>query len=175
MPDSDNEKSLRRVLLISAIHGWCIAAFSGFCTLIMLVMGEWIGVWVGALITIGGIFELRGNSLLKRKRIEGLSWLARGQFLVLGTIWIYSLGNLIAYDEESLMAQVTPEMRDALSQTGMSVSDLQPLIKPGFFAFYLIVMGVTMLYLGSLAWYCHTRRPRIAAAFATIPPSLPLA
>lgn len=166
MPFSTAEKSLRRVLLISALHGWMITLFSGLFTVLLLFLGEWLGVAVGALVTAGGIFELRGNHLLKQKQIAGLSWLGGGQLLVLGTIWVYCLGSLITYDEAAIMAQFTPEMRESLAQIGMSMSDLTPLMKTGFFAFYSIVMGVTLLYLGGLALYCHTRRPQIAALFA---------
>jgi len=49
-------KTLHRVLLISALDGWSVALFAGLCTVISLLLGEWIGLLVGALVTAGGVF-----------------------------------------------------------------------------------------------------------------------
>lgn len=174
MADSPSEKTLRRVLLISAIDGWSIAILAGFCTLISLLFGEWIGVLVAALITAGGVIELRGRGLLTRGDERGLSHLVRAQLLVLGTIWVYSLGNMISYDEELIMAQFTPELRSLLTQAGLSVDQLRPMLKPVFFGFYLVVIAVTLLFQGGLALYYHSRRPKIAEALAGRRPAPPL-
>jgi len=158
------EKTLRRILLVSAIDGWSIALFAGLCTLVSLFLGEWIGVLVGGLVTAGGVLEVRGRAALIRGESAGISGLVRAQTLILVTIWIYALLNLITYDEAAIMAQFTPELRSALSQAGMSVEDLRPMMKPAFFGFYLVVMGVTLLFQGGLALYYRSRRPAVAAA-----------
>lgn len=178
MSDSPAEKSLRRVLLISAIDGWSIAVFAGFCTLVSLVLGEWIGVSIGAVITFAGVLELRGRTRLIRGEITGLSWLIRAQVLILATIGLYAFRNLLAFDEAALMAEITPELRNAINQLGISMADFQALMKPVYCGFYLTVIGVTLLFQGGLALYYASRRAQITRALAqrtARPPSLPAA
>lgn len=175
MTDSASEKTLRRVLLISAIDGWSIAGFAGLCTAISLLFGEWVGVGIGALITAAGIIELRGRKRIVRGESAGMSGLVRAQLIILGTVLLYSLENLLAYDESTLLGQITPEMRSYLSQAGIAVADLQPMIKPVYFSLYLTVIGVTVLFQGGLALYYHSRRTQVAQALAARVPALPTA
>lgn len=169
-------KTLRRILLISALDGWSVTLFAGLCAVISLLLGEWIGVVVGILVTAGGVFELRGRSALVRGEADGIACLVRAQLLILATIWVYSLANIVTYDEAKIMAAFTPELRDALTQAGLSIDELQRLIKPAFFGFYAIVMGVTLLFQGGLARYYHSRRAAVAGELAdasATPPLLP--
>lgn len=174
MANSPAEKTLRNVLAISAIDGWSIALFAGLCTLISLLTGGWIGVVVGGLVTAAGVLELRGRARLIRGEQSGLALLVRAQLLILGVIWLYSFENLIAFDQTALMAAVTPEMRSALSQAGVSLSDLEPLVKPVYFGLYLTVIGVTLLFQGGLALYYQSRKARVALALAERTPAPPV-
>jgi hypothetical protein len=177
MSDTPAEKSLRRVLFVSALDGWSVAFVAGFSTLLSLLFSGWIGVVIGALITAGGIIELRGRNRLMRGDAGGMSALVCAQLIILGTFWIYSAGNLLAYDEAAIMAQITPDIREAMSQLGVTVADLQAMMKPVFFGFYLVIMLVTLLFQGGLALYYHSRRAKVAAALAArspAPPAMPL-
>lgn len=169
------EQSLRRILVVSAIDGWSVALFAGLCALIALLFGGWVGVVVGGLISAAGVIELRGRAQLVQGNPRGMRGLVGAQLLILGTIWVYSLGNLITYDEARILAAFTPEARSLLSQRGLAVEDLQPMLKPAFFGFYLIVMGVTLLFQGALALYYHARREKVRLALAgrQTPPALP--
>lgn len=167
MPDSSAEKSLRRVLLVSAIDGWSIAIFAGLCTLASLLFGEWLGVSIGTVVTFAGILELHGRTRLINGDVRGLSWLVRVQILILAIIWLYAFRNLLAYDEAAMMAAITPEMRDLLTQSGIAMSDLQALMKPGYYGLYLTVMGVTLLFQGGLALYYFSRRTQITTALSS--------
>jgi hypothetical protein len=179
MPDSPAEKSLRRVLLISAIDGWSITVFAGLCTLLSLPFGEWVGVCIGAIVTTGGIVELRGRTRLINGDATGLSWLVRAQVLILATIWLYAFRTLLAFDQAAIMAEITPEMRDYLAMSGVALADVEALLKPVYFGFYLVVMGVTLLFQGGLALYYFSCRTNVSTALATsradVPPSLPQA
>jgi hypothetical protein len=170
------EKTLRRVLFISALDGWSIALFAGLCTLISLLMGEWIGVSVGALVTAAGVIELRGRRKLLDRDAGGLALLVRAQLLILAVIWLYSIQNLLAFDEATIMASITPDMRSALTQAGLSIDDFRPLVKPVYFSLYLTVIGVTLLFQGGLALYYYSCRAKVTAALAArvaVPPVLP--
>ena len=166
MSDTASEKTLRRVLWISALDGWSIALFAGLCTLISLFSFEWIGVTVGALVTGAGVIELRGRRKLLRGDDRGLALLIRAQLLILGVIWLYSMENLLAFDETAMMASLTSEMRSALSQAGVAIEDLRPMLKPVYYGLYLTVIVVSLLFQGGLALYYHSRRAKIAGALA---------
>jgi hypothetical protein len=128
------------------------------------------------LVTAAGVLDLRGRARLIRGEQSSLALLVRAQLLILGVIWLYSFENLIAFDQTALMAAVTPEMRSALSQAGVSLSDLEPLVKPVYFGLYLTVIGVTLLFQGGLALYYQSRKARVALALAgrnPAPPVLP--
>lgn len=179
MSDSPAEKSLRRVLLIAAIDGWSIAIFAGFCTLVSLLFGEWVGVYIGAIITFAGVLELRGRTRLIRGDIRGLSWLVRAQVLILATVGLYAFRNLLAFDEAAMLAEVTPELRNAINQVGISMADIQQLMKPVYYGLYLTVIGVTLLFQGGMALFYASRRAKITAALAarqavapTVPPPI---
>lgn len=166
MTDNDSEKNLRRVLWISALDGWSISLFAGLCTLISLLWFEWAGVIVGALVTTAGAIELRGRRKLLRGDAHGLPLLVRAQVMILAVIWLYAFENLLAFDESTIMASVTPEMRNAFSQAGVSVEDFRPMLKPVYYSLYLTVIAVTLLFQGGLALYYHSRRTKITAALA---------
>lgn len=176
MPDSPAEKSLRHVLLVSAIDGWSITVIAGFCTLVSLLFGQWIGISVGATITVAGLIELRGRARLARGDISGLGWLIRAQVLILATIGLYAFRNLLAFDEAVLLAQFTPELRNAIDQLGISMADIERLMKPIYCGIYLTVIGVTVLFQGGLALYYASRRTKITEAFVSrfkVPPLPP--
>ena len=173
MRDSSAEQSLRRVLLISAIDGWCIALFAGFCTVISLLFGEWIGAAVGAAITLSGIIELRGRTRLGRGEMSGLDWLIRAQVLILATVGLYALSNLLTFNKEALLAQIMPELRNAITQLGLSMSDLELMLKPLYFSLYLTVIAVTVLFQGGLALFYVSQRTKISQALTQRPPPLP--
>ncbi len=150
--------------------------FAGFCTLVSLILGEWIGVFIGVMITFAGVLELHGRTRLQRGDIAGLSWLIRAQVLILAIVGLYAFRNLLAFDEAALLAEITPELRNAISQLGISMADFQALMKPAYYGFYLTVIGVTLLFQGGLAIYYASRRPQINKAFAvrqSTPPVLP--
>jgi hypothetical protein len=175
MTDSSAEKTLRRVLVIAGIDGWSIAAFAGLCTLISLLCGEWLGVGIGGLITTAGMIELRGRKRLMRGEADGMSGLVRAQLIILGTILLYSLENLLAYDEAAIMAQITPEIRGLVSQwLGVSISELQPLMRPVYMCVYITLSVVTVLFQGGLALYYRSCRAMVSDALVSQrPPVLP--
>lgn len=164
MTDSPAEKTLRSVLTISAIDGWSVTLFAGFCTLVSLRFGEWVGVYVGGLITAAGVMELRGRRQLLGGNANGMNGLMRAQVIILATIGLYAFRNLLAFDEATIMEGLTPEMITALDHYGISTETLRSMLKPVYYGFYLVVIGVTLLFQGGLAFYYGSRKQKIAAA-----------
>ncbi len=167
MTDSPNEKTLRNVLLISGIDGWSVALFAGFCTAVALLSGEWIGVFVGGLITTCGVLELRGRGRLARGKIEGIRWMVRAQVIILVTVSLYGFQQLIAFDEATLLEGLTPDMVTVLDQAGITVDEMRTMLRPIYFGFYGAVMAATMVFQGGLAVYYQSRQPKVGEAFAT--------
>jgi hypothetical protein len=126
---------------------------------------------VGGIIVAAGVMELRGHQQLSRGEVRGLSLMVRGQLLILATIWLYAGQNLLAFDEAALMSGVTAEMRTLLDQSGIALADLQSLLKPIYYAIYLTVMGVTLLFQGGLALYYQSRRAKIIPALESRTPA----
>ena len=140
--------------------------FSGFCTLVSLLLGEWSGAAVGAIVMSCGITTLRNRKRLSRGDAGGMIWLLRAQLTVLLVVFLLVTKNLLAFDAPALMGNVTPEMRSLLDQAGVSLADLEPLLKPVYFGFYLLVMSGTLLFQGGLALFYKTRRARVTAELA---------
>ncbi|MDR1281380.1 MAG: hypothetical protein LBK99_11235 [Opitutaceae bacterium] len=180
MPDSLSEKKLRRVLVVSALDGWSIALFAGACTLLSLAFAERVGVFVGTLVTAGGVIELLGNRRLKRGDAGGATALVGAQLVILGTIWVYAAVNLALFDEARLLGQLTAGgagVSALLDQAGITTGDIRLLLRPAFFAFYLTVMLVTLFFQGGLALWYRNRRPAVRQALADrerVPPPPPM-
>lgn len=166
MSDSLPEPTLRRVLALSLMDGWCMTLFSGFCTSVSLLTGEWTGACVGAIVMSCGVTTLRSRKRLIVGDAVGIVWLLRAQLVVLTIVFLYVLGNLLAYDTAALMAHLTPEIRNMLDQYGVSLADLESLMKPLYFGIYLLVMAGTLLFQGGLALFYKTRRGQVTAELA---------
>ena len=176
MTDSSSEKTLRNVLTISVIDGWSVTLFAGFCTLVSLAFGEWIGVYIGGLITASGVMGLHGRRKLLRGDANGMNGLVRAQVVILATIGLYAFRNLLAFDEATIMEGLTSEMRTVLDQYGISTDTLRAMLKPVYYGFYLVVIGLTLLFQGGLALFYHSRKAKVSEALAArqpAPPALP--
>lgn len=168
---------MRRVLVISATDGWSVAVFAGLCAVLSLLFGEWLGFGIGATIAGAGAMELHGRRKLINGEANGMSFLIRAQLIILLAIWLYAFGRLLTYDETAILTRITPEARELIFRLyGITVAELQPLIRPMYFAFYLIVVGATLLFQGGLALYYRTRKSAVRAALEkarATPPPLP--
>ena len=177
MADSSAEPTLRRVLALSLMDGCCMSLFSGFCTLVSLLLGEWSGAAVGAIVMSCGITTLRNRKRLMRADAKGMVWLLRAQLIVLMVVFLFVAENLLAFDATTLMGNITPEMRSMLDQSGISLTDLEPFLKPVYFGFYLLVMSGTLLFQGGLALFYRSRRAQVTAELAArsaLPTGIPL-
>jgi hypothetical protein len=171
-PPRPPEEVLRRVLKFSRLNGWSVAVFAGLSTLVALAFGEPMGIAVSLLVTLGGALEVHGYRLLKRRNIDGLRWLIRSQLVVLGVIGVYAVSRLASFDEGTVREAFTSDMRASLSDLGLSLEDILPLVRRTFLLLYGGVLAVTLLYQGGLALYYHRRRPAIEIALQP-PPIVP--
>jgi hypothetical protein len=164
------EKALGRVLLISAIDGWSVIAIAGLGTLLTLLLGDLSGVLVGLLVLAAGVIELRGRRRLKRRDATGMKLLVRAQLFLLSVILVYCASRLGSYDQETMLANLTPDMRAALKESGVEISDIIPLVRLVFFLTYGIVALLTLVFQGGLLLYYRSKTPLVTAALTDPPP-----
>ncbi len=175
MPNSLPEPTLRRALALSLMDGWCMTLFSGFCMSLSLWLGEWSGAAVGACVLSCGITTLCSRKRLLRGDASGMVWLLRAQLAVLAIVFLYVLANLLAYDAAALSQRLRDLQASSsfggiviltVEQYGISTSDLEPFLRPMYFAVYLLMMGGTLLFQGGLALFYKTRRGQVTAELA---------
>jgi hypothetical protein len=168
------EDTLRRVLKVSRINGWSVAAAAGLSGLVALALGDLVGVGVSLLVTLGGVLEVRGHRQLRRRDADGMGSLVRAQWVVLGAIWAYAVSRLASFDETIAREMATPDMQTLLNEMGLTLNDLMPLVRRVFYVLYGSVMAVTLFYQGGLALYYRRRTAAVIQAFQA-PPIVPSA
>ena len=160
---------LRRVLRIARLNGWSVAIFAGVCTLVSLALMDPIGITVCLLVMLGGLLEVRGQRMLSRRDADGLRWLVRSQFVVLGVIWTYAASRLVSFDEGLVRAMITLDMQSSLRELGLAPEDILPLVRRFFYLLYGSVMAAALIYQGGLALYYHRRRATVTLALQAPP------
>jgi hypothetical protein len=172
------EKTLQRVLLISAIDGWSLIGIAAIGTLLALALGDLSGAFVGLMAVVAGTIELRGRSRLVRRDAAGMRLLVRAQMFLLAVLLVYCASRLGSFDEglvqDMVQENLTPEMEAALLESGIQRADVVPAVKVMFYLIYGTVAFVSLLCQGGLALYYRSRTPRVTEALAT-PPQSPLA
>jgi hypothetical protein len=163
------EEILHRVLKVSRLDGWSVAIFAGGCGLASLVFGDPVGFSVGLFVALGGALEVRGHHLLKHGHADGMRWLVRSQLVVLGTIWVYAARQLLSFDLSIVREMATPDMRTALSEPGLTLDDILPLVRRASYLLWGSVMAVTLIYQGGLALYYRRRTAAVVQALTTLP------
>ena len=169
------QKALQRVLLVSAIDGWSVIVIAALGTLLTLLLGDLAGVGVGVLVLIAGVQELRARRRLQRRDATGMQHLVRAQLLLLAVILVYCATRLGSYDQESMLANLTPDMKAALKESGVEVADIVPLVRMVFFATYGLVAFLTLVFQGGLLLYYRSKIPLVTEALVVppAPPTLP--
>ena len=180
-PPRPPDQVLRRVLAVSRLNGWSVALFAGVCALGALPFGDLVSFAVGALVTVGGIMEIRGNHQLRRRDPDGMRLLVRSQLFVLGVIWVYAVPRLLSFDAAYLQDQVIPGLRDNLAAAGMNLDEvlqevgldqkqIVPMVHLAFVVLYSTVMLATLIYQGGLALFYRHRTAAVEAALRAPPP-----
>lgn len=160
------EKTLKRVLLISLIDGWSIIAFAAFGTLLTLLFGDYSGLAVGVLIAIAGAMEIRGRNKLRRRNPDGMKLLVRSQFFLLAVILVYCTSRLGSFDGESAMGNLTPDMEEALKESGLARADILPMVRTIFFVLYGGVAIGTIIFQGGMSLYYRRKTAQVTAALS---------
>lgn len=162
----------RRVLLVARLDGWSVVGVAVFGTLLTLVFGDLVGTLIGLLVVGAGAMELHGQKCLRRRDPSGMKWLVRAQLYLLSVILVYCASRLGSFDSESAMGNLTPEMADALKEAGLEAADILPLVRTAFFATYVTLASVSLLYQGGMALY-YSRRTLPVTTYLAQPLPVP--
>lgn len=166
---SPAEKALKRIVTISLLNGWSVAVIAGIGTLLALALGDLLGAFIGLLAVVAGWMEIRGNGKLRRRDPAGLKWLVRAQLFLLTVILAYCASRLGSYDEEVMLANLTPDMEALLQEAGIGRADVVPLVRMAFYGLYGTVAVMVGLYQGGLALYYRSRVKVVTEALTARP------
>lgn len=164
-------KALKRVLTVSRLNGWSVAVVAGLGTLLALAFGDLLGAFIGLLAVASGWMEIRGNGKLQRRDSEGMRWLVRSQLFLLAVILAYCASRLGSYDQETMLANLTPDMEALLQEAGIGRADLVPLVRMAFFGLYGAVAVTCLIYQGGLALYYRRKTQLVTEALTAPPPT----
>ena len=175
------KETLHRVMRTALLNGWSIALFAGFCAFVSLAFGDWVGAFIGTVVTVGGVVEIRGRRRLEQRDAEGgMEMLIRAQLIVMGVIWVYGVERLMSFDLEGTMIELgsaikmisDPDLKAMIDQVGLSPQDILGLTRITFYSMHATALLVTLIYQGGLALYYRSRREIVREAL-TAPPEIP--
>jgi hypothetical protein len=153
-------EKLRRVLRVAKIDALSVLIVAGGFGLLSAAFGDFSGALVGFVIAATGAIELRGASLLRASRLEGMRWLVGSQVYLMATILGYVVYRLANLAHDPLLQAVNKALLESGADLEMMPIDVRQLLK----AVYAIVAVVTLLYQGGMSVYYLRRRAAVAAA-----------
>ncbi len=168
------EKTLKRILLITAIDGWSIIVLASLGVLLTFILGDWVGSFMGLLVLAAGVMEIRGRRRLTRRDAGGMQQLVRAQLFLLAVILVYCASRLGSFDADTALANLTPDMEAMLKEAGLVRADILPLVRIAFIATYGLVAFLSLLFQGGLILYYRSKTRPVTEALAA-PPQSPLA
>ena len=164
------EKILQRVLTVSAVDGWSVTVLAVLGSLGSFLLGDLVGVGVGAFALVAGLTELHGRRRVLRGDAGGMRVMVRAQLLLLSVILVYCVSRLGSFDAETAMGNLTPELEAVLAESGVARADVLPLVRIMFYTTYSVVIVVSIVFQGGLAWYYRKRTGTVAEVLAATPP-----
>ena len=160
------EETLRRVLRVANFNGKSVVILAALGAVISLLMGDFVGTAVGALVAYGGWVELAGRKQVSGGDAEGMKKMISAQWLVLGPVLVYCVTRLVSFDSETALGMIPSDMRTELLSAGVDLNAIMSLVKLTFYLTYSIFAFVTLLYQGGMARYYRRRIPIVQQALA---------
>jgi len=133
----------------------------------------------GALITAGlcviGVVEFMGYRKLRQADPAAARWLGTNQLAFLGLIAFYCLLQMLTFSSaDAKAAALSPEFRAQLNAAPDMTREIDNIIEQWAplvtYGFYSLVLVLSVLFQGGLAWYYFTRRKFLEAFQRQTPP-----
>jgi hypothetical protein len=163
------EKALRRVLTVSRLNGWSVCVIAGLGSLLALALGDLTSLFIGLLVVVAGVMEVRGHKQLQRRDADGMKGLIRSQLFLLMVMLVYCAGRLGSFDADTAMASLTPDMEAMLKEAGLERADILPLVRMTFLGTYLAIAATCLIYQGGMALYYRSKVRLVTEALSTPP------
>lgn len=157
------EETLRRVLRVSHFHGTMVFFCSAVFALPSALVGDYPGTLVALVAAGAGAMEHHGSARLRHGHADGAGWLPLSQVVLFAAIAAYCLIKLSHVELPPLPDDMRPIFEANAQQVGMSVpAYLHLLYVTGF----RVVLAVSAVYQGGMAFYYLRRRPALQQALA---------
>jgi len=156
--DTEIDKKLKRASRISFLNGWSIIVVAGFSSLIVLVLGEWLGFLIGSLVALGGYLELRGSLLLRSRARHAVQWLVVSQVFLMLILWSYAYYSLSLFDPADPWSRFSPQFKDLMLTINPDKYLVEALLKYSYYAVYLTLILTVLIYQGGLCLYYFSRK-----------------
>ena len=152
------ERKIQRAISVSRINGWSIAGFAGLCTIVVLLMGDWLGFLIGLSVTAAGVMELKGYRLLVERKENAFVWLAGSQAFLMIVLWAYAFYQLIRFDPDNPWAMFSPEFKKLILSVNPDVYLVEAMLRFTVQATYLALILAVFIYQGGLCLYYFSRK-----------------
>ena len=162
-PEVSFERKIQRAASLSKINGWSIAGFAALCTVVVLLMGDWLGVAIGLSVTTAGVMELRGHRLLVAREASAFSWLVGSQLVLMFVLWSYAAYQLFSFDSADPWARFSQAFKDLMLSINPDAHLVEALLRITFQATYLALILTVFIYQGGLAFYYFSRKKYLYA------------
>lgn len=162
-PEAISEKKIQRVLTLSRINGWSIVSFAALCSLVVLLMGDFFGFFIGIAVSSSGLMELRGNRLLTNKDARASLWLVVSQIYLIAVLWVYAAYQLLRFDSEDPWAMFSPEFKDRILSINPDAYLVEVMIRITYPVTYFALILVVLIYQGGLCLYYISRKKYLYA------------
>lgn len=159
------QERLRRLLRLAKADGLSVLIVAGGFGLLSAAFGDYSGAIVGLVIALAGAGELRGVSLLRSARAEGMTWLMGSQAYLLATIIAYAFYRLANLGHDPLVRAINRAILTAGADPELLPFDARQIMQ----ATYVILAGATLLYQGGMIIYYARRRAAVAQAVQGAP------
>lgn len=166
------QATLLRVVRFATTHGRMIMILSGIFA-ILAALGREAVPAVTALLAVGcGACERHGADLLRHGRRDGVPWMVAGELILLAVVCGYAGWQMTHFNYDLFLRNLPGwylEMLEAESaRSGVTREDWPDLFRLFNALSYGILIVLTVIYQGGVAWWYHRKRGPITRALQPI-------
>ncbi|MBX3737847.1 MAG: hypothetical protein KF715_14220 [Candidatus Didemnitutus sp.] len=163
------EQRLEKVLGVARADALGVLVCAGASLLVSGTQQDWIMCGFSLLALVAGGMEWHGHQRLRDRDLGGLQWLLGAQGCLYTVIAGYVLWRLQHFNAVTYWAELPAEARDQidaqLKQSGLDVeTDRVLLLRTMNFLVCTVLIFVSTLYQGGLAWFYRRHRAAISEA-----------
>jgi hypothetical protein len=166
------EQRLAKVLGIARANSLGVIVCAAASLSLNVLEPDWVRAGFAALALVAGAMEWHGQNQLRDRDVGGLHWLLGAQGCLYTVIAGYAMWRLQHFDAAAYWAEFPEEVRESFN-TRMRESNLDPVADREFmlrgmnFLVCTVLIVVSTIYQGGLAWWYRRQRFAVAEALAS--------